>query len=86
MNEKYCSIIQIYEDIEEKHIFTSIKGHNSVGYQRVSPICNPKPLIPDSNLHAKFEDGKKLLKLEAGNKALMDGQMDRQLNGSEGIT
>ena len=24
-----------YEDIEEKHILTSIKGHNSVVYKRI---------------------------------------------------
>ena len=30
------------EDIEEKHIFTSIKGHNSVVYAPV--IWNPGPI------------------------------------------
>ena len=56
------------EDIEEKHIFTSIKGHNSFVYKRIQPICNPKPLLPDINVHAKFEEiGQKLLKLESGN-------------------
>ena len=29
-NSSTCS-----EDSEEKHIFTSIKGHNSVGYKRI---------------------------------------------------
>ena len=29
-NSSICS-----EDIEEKHIFTSIKGHNSVVYQQI---------------------------------------------------
>ena len=52
-NSSICS-----EDIEEKHIFTSIKGHNSVVYKQISPICNPKPLLPDINVHAKFEENR----------------------------
>ena len=61
-------------------IFTSIKGHNSVVYKRIKPICNPKPLLPNINVHAKFEDnGSKLLKLESGNETLTDRrQMDGQ--------
>ena len=50
-NSSICS-----EDIEEKHIFTSIKGHNSVAYERIWPNCNPKPLLSDINIHAKFEE------------------------------
>ena len=41
-NSSICS-----EDIEDKHIFTSIKGHNSVVYNRIKPVYNPKPLLPD---------------------------------------
>ena len=37
-------------------IFTQIKGHNSVVYERILPICNPKPLLPDINVHAKSEE------------------------------
>ena len=73
-------------DIEEKHIFTSLKGDNSVVYKRIQSICNPKPLLPDINVHAKFEEiGQKLLKLESGNEALTDGT-DGHSNGSESIT
>ena len=50
-NPHICS-----EDIEEKQIFTSIKGHNSVVYKQIKPICNPKPLLHDINVHAKFEE------------------------------
>ena len=46
------------EDNEEKHIFTPIKGHNSVVYIQIQPICNPKPLLPDINVHAKFEENR----------------------------
>ena len=41
-NSSICS-----EDIEKK-------GHNSVVYKRIWPICNPK-LLPDINVHAKFD-------------------------------
>ena len=41
------------EDIEEKHLFTSIKGHNSVVYE---PIYKPKPLLPKIYVNAKFEE------------------------------
>ena len=50
-NSSICS-----DDIEEKHIFTSIKGHNSVVYKRIQPTGNPKPILPDINVHAKFEE------------------------------
>ena len=51
-NSSICS-----EDIEEKHIFfTSIKCHNSVVYKQIKPISKPKPLLPDINVHVKFEE------------------------------
>ena len=38
-------------------------------------MCNPKPLVPDINIHAKFEENRsKILKLEIGNEALTDGR------------
>ena len=85
-NSSTCS-----EDIEEKHIFTSIKDHNTVVYKRIYPICNSKPLLPDINIHVKFvENRSKVLKLESGNEALTYGRIDRRtdrhINGSEGIT
>ena len=59
----FCS-----EDIEENYTFTSIKGHNSVVYIQIWPICNPKPLLPDINVHASLKKiCQKLLKLESGN-------------------
>ena len=60
-------------------IFTSFKGHNSVVYKRIWPICTPKQLPLDINVHAKFEEnGSKLLKLESVNEALTDGRTDTQ--------
>ena len=36
--------------------------------------CNPISLLPDTNVYAKFEKiGQKVLELEHGNEALMDG-------------
>ena len=33
-----------------------IKGHNFVESQRIFPIYNRKPLIPNINVYAKFEE------------------------------
>ena len=67
-NSSICS-----KGIEEKQIFTSIKGHNSTVYVQIKPICNPKSLLPDINVHAKVEENRsKLLKLASGNEALTD--------------
>ena len=55
--------------------FISIKGHNSVVYERILPICNPKPLLPDiMTMQSLKKIGQKLLMLESGNEALTDGQ------------
>ena len=43
-NSSICS-----EDIEEK-----CTNQGPVVYKRIKPICNPKPLHPDINVHAKF--------------------------------
>ena len=65
------------EDIEEKHIFYINQGSYSVVYKQIQPICNPKPLLPDTNVHAKFEEiRQKLLKLESRNEARTDGWAD----------
>ena len=53
---QYSSICS--EDIAEKHIFTSIKGHESVVYTQIWPICNPKPHFLNINVHAKFEENR----------------------------
>ena len=62
-NSSICS-----EDIEEKHIFTSINGHNSVVYNKLSSfaIPNHSTLISMSTQSLK-KIGQKLLKLESGN-------------------
>ena len=44
--------------LKKKHIFTSIKGHNSVVYEQIQPICSPKPLLPDINVDAKFVENR----------------------------
>ena len=38
------------------NMFTSIKGHNSVVYKWIEPICNPKPLLPNINVHASVKN------------------------------
>ena len=82
-NSSICS-----EDIEEKYIFTSIKGHNSVFIYKFSSLAIPNhsSSISMSKLSLK-KIGQKLL--ESRNEALTDGWMegwtDTQ-NGSEGIT
>ena len=71
-------------------IFTSIKGHNSVVYKRIKPICNPKPLLPDINVHVKVEENRsKTTQVKVRNRSA-DGRRDRRTDGyskvSEGIT
>ena len=49
----------------------------------------PKPLLPDINVHAKFEENRSKTTQEAPTDrrtdGRMDGQTDRHSNGSEGI-
>ena len=62
-------------------IFTSIKGHNSViyrGYIRILPFCNPKPLLPDINVHAKFEENRSKTTQVRVRKRSGDGRTDTQ--------
>ena len=66
-------------DIEEKHIFTSIKGYN-LFINEFSPFA-----IPNHSSHISMfmqslkKISQKLLKFETGNKPLTDGQMDGHL-------
>ena len=61
-NSSICS-----EDIEEKHIFTSIKGHKSV-INEFSPFAIPNHSSPISmSMQSLKKIGQKLLKLESGN-------------------
>ena len=59
--------------------FTSIKGHNSVGYKQISPsaIPNHSSLISMSMQSLK-KIGQKLFKFESGNEVLADRRMDTQ--------
>ena len=60
-----------------KAFLTYTKSHNSVVSERYKPTCNPIPILPETNVHAKLEKiGQKVLKIEHGNKALTDGQTD----------
>ena len=62
-NSTICS-----EDIEEKHIFTSIKGHNSVLKNEFSPFAIPNhSSLVSMSMQSLKKIGKKLLKLESGN-------------------
>ena len=56
-------------------IFKSIKGHNSVVYKRIKPICNPEPLLPDINVHAKFEENRSKNTQVRVRKQSADGRM-----------
>ena len=75
MDKILSKFIHFSEDIEEEHIFTSIKGHNSVVYKKFSPfaIPNHSSLISISMQKVK-KIGQKLLKSESRNKALTDGR------------
>ena len=59
-------------------IFTSIKVHNSVVYKRIQSICNPKPLLPDINVHAKFEENRSKTTQVRVRKRSADGRTDTQ--------
>ena len=59
-------------------IFRSIKGHNSVVYKQMQPICNPKPLLSDINVHAKFEENRSKTTRFRIRKRSTDGRTDTQ--------
>ena len=53
------------------------------------PSCNPKPFLPDINVHAKFEENRSKTTQVRVRKRSADGRTDGQTdsqNGSEGIT
>ena len=59
-----------------KAFSTYIKGHNAVVSERNQPTCNPIPLLPDTNVYAKFEENwSKGTKVRA-RKRSADGQAD----------
>ena len=58
-------------------IFTSIKSHNTVVYKRIQSICNPKSLLPDINVHAKFKENRSKLTRIRVRKRRADGRTDR---------
>ena len=58
--------------------FTLITGHNSVVYERIKPICNHKPLHPDINVHAKFEENRSKTTQVRVQKRSADGRTDTQ--------
>ena len=43
--------------VRKRHCYIN-QGHNSVIYQRIQPICNPKTLLPDIIVHAMFEENR----------------------------
>ena len=57
-------------------IFTSIKGHISVVYKRIKPICNPKRLLLD--MFAKFEKNRSNTTQVRIRKRSADGRTDTQ--------
>ena len=73
-NSSICS-----EDTEEKQIFTSIKGHNSVVY-KFSPFAIPNhSSLISMPMQSLKKISQKLLKLESGNEVLTDsGRTDRR--------
>ena len=58
-------------------IFTSIKGHNSVVYKQIKPICNPKSLLPNIKVRAKFEENRSKTTQVRVRKQRADGRTDR---------
>ena len=75
------------EDIEEKHIFTSIKAIILCFIYKLSPFAIPNHSSPISmSMQSLKKIGKKLLKLESGNEALTDGQTLKISKILEGIT
>ena len=74
------------EDNGEKHIFTSIKGHNSVVYIQIMPSRNPKPLLPDINVHARFDENRSKTTQVRVRKRSADDRTDGHSSVLEGIT
>ena len=69
-NSSICS-----EDIEEKHIYTLIKGHNFLFINEFSSFAIPNHSSPISmSMQSLKKIGHKLLKIESGNEALTDGR------------
>ena len=62
-------------------IFTSIKGYNSNVYIGIEPICNPKPLLPNINVPAKFEENRSKTTQVIVQKRSADGRTDGQTDG-----
>ena len=68
-----------------QHFFTSIKGYNSVVYKPIKSICKPKPLLPDINVYATFEENRSKT-TPVKSPEMKRWRMDGCSNGSEGIT
>ena len=67
---------------KKKHIFSSMKGHNSVVYNEFSPFAIPNHSSPISmSMQSVKKIGQKLLKLESGNEALTDGRSLKRFGG-----
>ena len=68
-------------ETKRKAFLTYIKGHTSVVSEWNLPTCNPIPLIPDTNVYAKFEANRsKGTKVRAqkwrADRRTADGRMD----------
>ena len=57
--------------MKRKAFLTYIKGHNS---ERNWPTCNPIPLLPDTNVYAKFEENRSKGTKVRARKRRTDGQ------------
>ena len=76
----FCS-----EDIEE-NTFLHQSRAITVVYIQIKPIYNPKPILPDINVHAKIEENWPKTTQVRVRKRRADGLTDRCLNDLEGIT
>ena len=60
--------------MKRKALLTYIKGHNSVVSKRNQPTFNSIPLLPDTNVYAKFEENRSKGTKDRARKWTADGQ------------
>ena len=66
-------------ETKRKAFLTYIKGHNSVVQNEISPLAIPYYSSPiPMSMQSLKKIGQKVLMLEHGNEALMDGQTDER--------
>ena len=73
-NSSICS-----EDIKQKHILHQLRAITLLFINEFSPFAIPNnSSLTSMSMQSLMKIGQKLLKLESGNEALMDGRTDTQ--------